>query len=72
MRIQAATLHQVDNSEAIGHSSLHVSDSEVEPLRVLSCVQVCAQGEFIVIDTTEQGRNMWQQRESSLAKSHNS
>lgn len=53
LRIQAAALHQVDNSEAIGHSSFHVSYSEVEPLCVLSCVHVCAQGELIFIDTPE-------------------
>lgn len=57
LRIQAAALHQVDDSEAVGHSSLHVPDPEVKPLRVLSGVHVCAQGELIVIDTPEQGKN---------------
>lgn len=54
-RIKASALHQVDDSEAVGHSSFHVPDSEVEPLRVLSGVHVSAQGELILIDTPEQG-----------------
>lgn len=68
LRIQAAALHQVDDSKAVGHSSLHVPDPEVKPLRVLSRVQVCAQSELIVIDTSGQGRNMGggRKRESNL------
>lgn len=55
-RIQAAALHQVDDGEAVGDSGLHVPDPEVEPLRVLSGVHVCAQGEFIIMDAPAQGR----------------
>lgn len=58
LRIQAAALHQVDDREAVGHSSLRVPDPEVKPLRVLCGVHVCAQGELILIDTPEQRRNM--------------
>lgn len=54
IRIQAAALHQVDDSKAVGHSSLHVPHPEVKPLRVLFGVHVCAQGELILIDTPEQ------------------
>lgn len=61
LRIQAAALHQVDDSEAVGHSSLHVPDPEVKPLRVFFGVQVCAQGEFVLIDTPEQRRNTSEQ-----------
>ena len=53
LRIKAAALHQVDDSEAVGHSSLHVPDPEVEPLRVLVGVRVCAQSELVVVDATE-------------------
>lgn len=71
LRIQAAALHQVDDGEAVGHSSLHVPDPEVKPLCVLSGVHVCAQGELIVIDTSGEGRNINRgiKRESNLTKS---
>ena len=63
LRIQTAALHEVDDSEAVGHSSLHVPDPEVKPLRVLFGVHVCAQGELIVVDAAEQGRNTGGQSE---------
>lgn len=63
VRVQTVALHQVDDREAVGHCSLHVPDPEVKPLRVLSGVHVCAQGQLIVIDTPEQGRNMGGERE---------
>lgn len=53
MRIQAAALYQIDDSEAIGHPSLHIPDSEVKPLHVLPCIQVTAHAELIVIHTPE-------------------
>lgn len=62
MRVQAAALHQVDDTEAVCHSSLHVPDPEIKPLRVLSGVHVCAQGKLVVIVTPEQERNMGGQR----------
>lgn len=49
--VQTASLHQVDYGEAIGDPRLHVSDPEVEPLRVLGGVHVGAEGELIVMDT---------------------
>lgn len=54
LRVEAAALHQVDYSKAIVHPGLHVPDSEVKPLRMLAGVQICAQGEFIIIGTPEQ------------------
>lgn len=62
-RIQTAALHQVDYSEAVGHASCHVPDPEVEPLCVLSGVQVCAQGELIFINTPVKGRHPNRNRE---------
>lgn len=51
LRIQAAAFHQVNDREAVGHSSLHVPDPEVKPLCVLFGVHVRTQGELIFIDT---------------------
>lgn len=62
-RIQAAALHQVGNSETVGHSSLHVPDSEVKPLRVLVGVHVSTQGELIVMETTGWQTNRWRERD---------
>ncbi len=58
VRVEAAALHQVDDSEAVGHSRPHVPDSKVKPLCVLFGVHVCAQGELIVTYTPEERRNM--------------
>lgn len=63
LTIQAAALHQVGDGEAVGHSSLHVPDPEVKPLRVLFGVHVCAQGEVIVIYTPEQKKYVGKQIE---------
>ena len=62
LRVQAAALHQVDDSEAVSHSSLHVPHSEVKPLCVLHGVQVRTQSELIVIDTPDQARHTSRQK----------
>lgn len=53
LRIQAAALHQVGDGEAVGGSSLHVPDPEVEPLRVLPGVHVSTQGQLILVYAPE-------------------
>lgn len=53
LRIQAAALHQVDDCEAVGRSSLHVPNPEVKPLRVLPGVHVRTQGELILVQTPD-------------------
>lgn len=50
--IQTASLHQVDNGEAIADPRLHVPHPEVKPLGVLSGVQIAAQSQLIVMLTT--------------------
>lgn len=50
LRVQAVALHQVDDCEAVVHSSLHVPDPEVKPLRVFFSVHVRAQSELILMD----------------------
>lgn len=50
--IQTAGLHQVNDGEAVGDACPHVPHPEVEPLSVLSGVQVSAQSQLIVILTT--------------------
>lgn len=50
--IQTAGLHQVDNGKAIADARLHVPHPEVEPLGVLSGVQISTQSQLIVMLTT--------------------
>lgn len=56
LTVQAASLHQVDDSKAVGHASFHVPHPEVKPLRVLLGVHVCVQGELILIHTPNRDR----------------
>lgn len=57
LRIQAASLHQVGDGEAVGHTSFHVPDPEIKPLRVLLGVHVCLQGELILMHTSDRDRD---------------